>query len=177
MARRRGTLPLDRAWRWLSAQLGRPLPHGPAELPVHPRLLVLDAQPPQAFPLHGRGPWWVGRGARAHVRIEDDPHVSRHHLRLRRDGTGRFTVEAAAAATNPATLNYQALPPGMPVALPPGAVLAAGRTRFVFQPGTTARPGGSGGGADVAAAEARTEGRAGEPTAASSAPRSSGAEA
>lgn len=96
------------------------------------RLVLVGPGEERAYPLTGSGPWWVGRGATADVRLED-PTVSRHHLRVRRDGRG-YSVEQARRATNPGKLDAVALRPGLAVPLQPGAVLAAGRSRLVFQP-------------------------------------------
>lgn len=112
----------------------RPQAKGPAPaLPEGPRLVLAHGpREGEAFPLAGEGPWMVGRGTEADVRLEYDPHVSRQHLRLRRGREG-FTVEALRESTNPSRLNFQELQPARPAALPPGAVLAVGASRLVFQ--------------------------------------------
>lgn len=114
-----------RAWlSRLSARL-RPLEDGPVAV------LLLDGDPALAFRLDGPGPWTVGRGARADVRLDQDRTVSRQHVRIRRHGAA-FTAEAARGTTNAAWLGTTPLPPGVPVLLAPGAVLVAGRTRLAF---------------------------------------------
>jgi hypothetical protein len=85
------------------------------------------------FPLRGDGPWTIGRGAEADVRLGYDPHVSRVHMVVSRGDDGLHLVEALAGATNPAQLDFQELAPGEVRALIPGAVLTVGGSRFVFK--------------------------------------------
>lgn len=115
----------------MRGRFGDPGPSGRDPAGAAPLLHLTD--PPRTFPLEGRGPWWVGRGRRAEVRLDGDPFVSRRHLRIARHGEA-FTVEAAPGATNRATLDRAALPPGVAVLLAPGAELVAGKSRLVFQP-------------------------------------------
>ena len=114
----------------------RPTQSGkPPSLPEGPRLLVVGGPGEgQTLALQGDGPWTLGRGPESDLRLDYDPHVSRLQLLLRRERAG-FTVEAVREATNPARLNLAPLSPGQPAPLPPGAVLAAGASRLVFQPG------------------------------------------
>lgn len=105
----------------------------PGALPAPPRLVLVGGPAEgQGFALQGKGPWLVGRGAGAEVRLDYDPHVSRLQLRVQRATQG-FVVEALRESTNPARLDFESLRPGHPVALRPGAVLAVGASRLVFQ--------------------------------------------
>lgn len=123
---------MDEARVWLSRLTAR-LGAGEAPGTQAGAVLLRGGDPALRFPLEGTGPWWIGRGAGAEVRLDEDRSVSRRHVLVRRHGAS-FTVEAAASATNAAWLGGAALPPSIPVLLMPGAVLVAGRTRLVFQP-------------------------------------------
>lgn len=126
----------------LAARLSSPLGGAPRALAASPGpVLLLLGDAPRSYQLRGPGPWWVGRGPRADVPL-DDPFVSRRHLRVRRHG-GAFTVEAARGVLNAASLDLAALPPGIPVLLAPGSVLVAGQSRLLFEPSRAPRRSGA----------------------------------
>ncbi|HUR69920.1 MAG TPA: hypothetical protein VM370_11800, partial [Candidatus Thermoplasmatota archaeon] len=83
----------------------------PPPLPTGPRLLLVSGpKEGQALAFDGEGPWTIGRGPTAHLRLEYDPHVSRAHVVVSRDAAGALVIERAAEAKNVPLLNYRALP-------------------------------------------------------------------
>ncbi len=104
---------------------------GPA---AGPRLLLVGGpREGTPFPLAGAGPWTIGRGPSADVRLDYDPHVSRLHAVVHRDGAATFEVESPTTTTNPASVDFEAIFPGKRARLPPSAVLAVGSSRLVMQ--------------------------------------------
>lgn len=105
----------------------------PPSLPLGPRLLlVAGPKEGHALDLSGAGPWLVGRGAEAHLRIDYDPHVSRGHVELSRRAGG-FAARVVRGAKNPAQLNYRPLRENEEKPMKAGDVLTVGSSRLVLQ--------------------------------------------
>lgn len=98
-----------------------------------PRLILIGGpREGHVFPLDGTGPWKVGRGRQADVRLDYDPHVSREHACVHEQEDGSFTVEPDPDATNPPLLDFRPIQDEQAPFLP-GSVLAVGSSRLVLK--------------------------------------------
>jgi DNA-binding transcriptional ArsR family regulator len=98
-----------------------------------PRLVVVGGpREGRVFLLEGAGPWLVGRGPQADIRLDYDPHVSREHLQVHERSDGTFAVEANPDATNATLVDFVPIE-GDAAALVAGSVLAVGSSRLVLR--------------------------------------------
>lgn len=105
----------------------------PAPLPPGPRLvLVGGTETGRAFELAGAGPWRIGRSPGSAVPLTHDPHVSRTHVTLERDGEG-YRAVVSEAAKNPALVDFAPVAPGASARLQAGSILSVGATLLVLQ--------------------------------------------
>jgi hypothetical protein len=102
-------------------------------LPRLPRVLVANGpEAGRAFGLEGAGPWRVGREKECEVALAHDPHVSRVHVIIERDGDG-FVARVAPQTKNPVFVDFAQLAAGEPARLRAGALLSVGATALVLQ--------------------------------------------
>ncbi|HET6404820.1 MAG TPA: FHA domain-containing protein [Candidatus Thermoplasmatota archaeon] len=102
-------------------------------LPVWPRALIANGPSAgRAIALDGAGPWRLGRGAECEVSLGHDPHVSREHATLEREGTG-FVVRVSPQAKNPLFVDFVPVEPGARAAARGGSLLLVGATLVVLQ--------------------------------------------
>jgi len=95
-------------------------------------LLASGPEAGRAVALDGAGPWRVGRSAECEIALPHDPHVSRVHATIAREGDA-FLVHVVAAAKNPVFLDFAAIAPGATARAGQGALLLAGATLVVLQ--------------------------------------------
>jgi len=129
-----GDLARLRALVEVDVEVTRPAPAPLLQaLPRLPRVLVANGPAGgRAFGLEGKGPWRVGRGAECEVPLVHDPHVSRVHVSIERDGGG-FLARVAPSAKNPVLVDFTQVVPGGSVRMPAGALLSVGATLLVLQ--------------------------------------------
>ena len=91
-------------------------------LATGPKLVLVGGpREGEVFVLEGAGPWTIGRGREADLCIDYDPHVSRLHLRVQRDGKAGFCVLALPESMNPSSLDFRYVEAGGSVPLRAGA--------------------------------------------------------
>lgn len=105
-------------------------------LPPPPRVVVAyGREDGAAFPLPptGGGPWRLGRAASCPLRLDHDPWVSGEHAEIARVPGGYVLTDLRSR--NGTWVDWARAEPDRPVPLGPGALIMAGRTLLVFQPG------------------------------------------
>ena len=102
-------------------------------LPRLPRALVANGpEAGRAYALEGNGPWRIGREPTCDVALAHDPHVSRVHVTVERDGS-HFIGHVAPTAKNPVFVDFAQLAPGASAPMRAGTLLLVGATALVLQ--------------------------------------------
>lgn len=105
----------------------------PIRLPEGPGLVLVGGpMEGAAFPLTGDGPWTIGRGAGAEVRLAYDPYVSGQNGLVSRTDDG-FLLEDLGTARNGTRLNWMPLGSGTAAAVRAGDLIGVGRSLLVFR--------------------------------------------
>lgn len=100
--------------------------------PESPRLTIVHGMRiGQTIPLHGDGPWLVGRDPHAALCLDYDPYVSHRHAEIRRTRHG-FEV-ADALSSNGTWIDWEQAARGGAVAIENGSLLRFGRSLVLFR--------------------------------------------
>lgn len=104
------------------------LPKGPALVLVTGPLIGTP------HPLHGAGPWVIGRAKSCAVPVAFDPFVSAENAIIKRQGAD-IMVTGLSKARNGTFLNWDPVPPGTTRSLVPGDVIGVGRSLLLYREG------------------------------------------
>ncbi len=97
-----------------------------------PRLIIVHGmRVGQTIPLHGSGPWLIGRDLSATLCLDYDPYVSHRHAEVRRTSKG-FEL-ADGLSSNGTEADWTLVPRGGVVPLTNGSLIRAGKTLVLYR--------------------------------------------
>lgn len=102
------------------------------KVPELPRLVIVHGmRVGQTIPLHGEGPWLIGRDPNAALCLDYDPYISHRHAEVRRTAKGFEVVDALSS--NGTFVDWQPVPRGGTLPVTNGSLMRLGRSLVLLR--------------------------------------------